>query len=86
HHTKASKLQAIELAAENYSNFLTKYQEDPDASSKGSISQVSQVNFRTGVPPTSVIGKEGDSIKVVINGNPYTQPFVVTKPTETSST
>ncbi|MFW2607941.1 flagellar hook-basal body complex protein [Aliarcobacter butzleri] len=84
--TKASKLKDIELATENYSNLLTKYQEDPDASSKGSISQVSQVNFRTGVPPTSIIGKEGDSIKVVINGNTYTQPFVVTKSTETYRT
>ncbi|MBF7070991.1 flagellar hook-basal body complex protein [Aliarcobacter butzleri] len=84
--TKASKLKDIELATDNYSNLLTKYQEDPDASSKGSISQVSQVNFRTGVPPTSIIGKEGDSIKVVINGNTYTQPFVVTKSTETYRT
>lgn len=47
---------------------------------------MSQVNFRTGVPPTSIIGKEGDSIKVVINGNTYTQPFVVTKSTETYRT
>ncbi|MCG3652301.1 flagellar hook-basal body complex protein [Aliarcobacter butzleri] len=84
--TKASKLKDIELATDNYNNLLTKYQEDPDASSKGSISQVSQVNFRTGVPPTSIIGKEGDSIKVVINGNTYTQPFVVTKSTETYRT
>lgn len=80
--TKASKLKDIELATENYSNLLTKYQEDPDASSKGSISQVSQVNFKSGLPPTSIIGKEGDSIKVVINGNTYSQPFVVTKTTE----
>ena len=84
--TKASKLKDIELATDNYNNLLTKYQEDPDASSKGSISQVSQVNFRTGVPPTSIIGKEGDSIKVVINGNTYTQAFVVTKSTETYRT
>ncbi|MPL83978.1 hypothetical protein SDC9_29937 [bioreactor metagenome] len=84
--TKASKLKDIELATDNYNNLLTKYQEDPDASSKGSISQVSQVNFRTGVPPTSIIGKEGDSIKVVIKGNTYTQPFVVTKSTETYRT
>ncbi|WP_419675700.1 hypothetical protein ACN2CX_09155 [Aliarcobacter butzleri] len=47
--TKASKLKDIELATANYNNLLTKYQEDPDATSKGSISQVSQVNFPTGV-------------------------------------
>ncbi|MCT7537836.1 flagellar hook-basal body complex protein [Aliarcobacter butzleri] len=81
--TKASKLKDIELATDSYNNLLTKYQEDPDASSKGSISQVSQVNFKSGLPPTSIIGKEGDSIKVVIDGNTYQQKFVVTKTTET---
>ncbi|MCT7909841.1 flagellar hook-basal body complex protein [Arcobacter lacus] len=81
--TKASKLKDIELATDSYNNLLTKYQEDPDASSKGSVSQVSQVNFKSGLPPTSIIGKDGDSIKVVIDGNTYQQPFVVTKTTET---
>lgn len=80
--TKSSKLKDIDLAIENYNSLLTKYQENPDAPSKGSTAQVSQVNFKTGVPPVSVIGKEGDSIEVVVNGNTYTQSFVVTKTTE----
>ncbi|MCT7588843.1 flagellar hook-basal body complex protein [Aliarcobacter butzleri] len=80
--TKSSKLKDIALATDNYNSLLTKYQDDPDAPSKGSIPQVSQVNFKTGLPPTSVIGKEGDSIEVTINGNTYTQKFIVTKSTE----
>ncbi len=80
--TKSSKLKDIETATTNYNDWLTKYQENPNAPSKGSIAQVSQVNFKTGNPPISVIGKEGDSIEVAINGNIYTQNFIVTKSTE----
>ncbi|PUE66861.1 flagellar hook-basal body complex protein [Arcobacter lacus] len=79
--TKASKLKDIDLAITNYNAWLTKYQDDPDASSSGSTAQVSQVNFKTGLPPTSIIGKEGDSIEVTIDGNTYSQNFVVTKTT-----
>ncbi|QKF58827.1 flagellar hook-basal body complex protein [Aliarcobacter lanthieri] len=81
--SKASKLKDISLAQENYNKWLQKYQEDPEALSKGSSSQISQVNFRTGLPPTSLIGKQGDSIEVTIDGNVYNQPFVLTKTTET---
>lgn len=81
--TKASKLKDIDLAITNYNAWLTKYQDDPDAASSGSTAQVSQVNFKTGLPPTSIIGKQGDSIEVTIDGNTYTQEFVVTKSTET---
>lgn len=80
--TKASKLKDIETAMSNYNEWLTKYQEDPNAPSQGSLAQVSQINFKTGLPPISVIGKEGDSIEVAVNGNIYTQNFVVTKSTE----
>ncbi len=80
--TKASKLKDIDLAITNYNAWLTKYQDDPDAASSGSTAQVSQVNFKTGLPPTSIIGKSGDSIEVTIDGNTYTQEFVVTKSTE----
>lgn len=62
---------------------MAKYQEDPEAPSKGSTAQISQINFRTGLPPTSLIGKEGDSIEVTIDGNIYNQPFVLTKSTAT---
>ncbi|OCM00122.1 Flagellar hook protein FlgE [Aliarcobacter thereius] len=79
--TKAAKLKDIDLALTNYNEWLQKYKDDPSLPSKGSTSQVSQANFKTGVPPTSIIGKGGDSIEMVINGNSYTQEFVVTKTT-----
>ena len=79
--TKASKLKDIDLAMADYNNWLQKYKDDPTLPSAGSTAQVSQANFRTGVPPTSIIGKEGDSIEIVINGNQYTQNFVPTKTT-----
>ncbi|WP_152020738.1 flagellar hook-basal body complex protein [Aliarcobacter butzleri] len=79
--TKSSKLKDIDLAKADYNAWLKKYQEEPDAISKGSTAQVSQVNFKTGLPPVSIIGKQGDSIEVVIDGNKYTQDFVVTKST-----
>ncbi|NLN13100.1 MAG: flagellar hook-basal body complex protein, partial [Arcobacter skirrowii] len=81
--TQASKLKDISLATENYNRILAKYQEDPEAPSKGSTAQISQVNFKTGLPPVSLIGKEGDSIEVTIDGNIYNQPFVLTKSTAT---
>lgn len=79
--TKAAKLKDIDMALSNYNQILQKYQEDPNVPSKGSTAQISQVNFKTGTPPTSIIGKEGDMIEVIINGNTYTQKFVVTKTT-----
>ena len=79
--TKAAKLKDIDLAMADYNNWLQKYKDDPTLPSAGSTAQVSQANFRTGVPPTSIIGKEGDSIEIVINGNQYTQNFVPTKTT-----
>ena len=79
--TKASKLKDIDLAMADYNTWLQKYKDDPTLPSAGSTAQVSQANFRTGVPPTSIIGKEGDSIEIVINGNQYTQNFVPTKTT-----
>ncbi|MEV9477284.1 flagellar hook-basal body complex protein [Aliarcobacter butzleri] len=80
--TKSSKLKDIDLAKADYNAWLKKYQEEPDATSKGSTSQVSQVNFKSGLPPVSIIGKEGDSIEVIIDGNTYNQRFIVTKTTE----
>lgn len=79
--TKASKLKDIELAKTNYNAWLTKYQDDPDATSSGSTAQVSQINFPSG--KNSVIGKQGDSISVIIDGNKYSQDFIVTKTSTT---
>ncbi len=71
--TQASKLKDIDLATYNYNSMLQKYQEDPNLPSKGSMAQVSQVNFKTGTPPTSIIGKDGDQTEVTINGTVYNQ-------------
>ena len=80
--TKAAKLKDIDLAMADYNKWLQKYKDDPTLPSAGSISQVSQVNFRTGVPPTSIIGKDGDSIRVVIDGQNYDVDFIPTKTTD----
>ncbi|WP_418185284.1 flagellar hook-basal body complex protein [Aliarcobacter vitoriensis] len=80
--TQSSKLKDIALAQESYDKWLQKYQEDPNAISKNSTSQISQINFKTGLPPVSLIGKDGDQIEVTINGTVYNQPFVLTKTTE----
>lgn len=79
--TKAAKLKDIDVALSDYNSWIQKYKDDPTLPSKGATAQVSQVNFKTGVAPTSIIGKEGDSIEVVLNGNTYTQNFVVSKTT-----
>ncbi|MCT7496589.1 flagellar hook-basal body complex protein [Aliarcobacter cryaerophilus] len=80
--TKAAKLKDIDLAMADYNKWLQKYKDDPTLPSAGSIAQVSQVNFRTGVPPTSIIGKDGDSIRVVIDGQNYDVDFIPTKTTD----
>ncbi|MFY9107593.1 flagellar hook-basal body complex protein [Aliarcobacter cryaerophilus] len=80
--TKAAKLKDIDLAMADYNSWLQKYKDDPTLPSAGSTAQVSQVNFRTGVPPTSIIGKDGDSIRVVIDGQNYDVDFIPTKTTD----
>ena len=53
--TKAAKLKDIDLAMADYNKWLQKYKDDPSEGSPPKP-QVSQVNFRTGTPPTSIIG------------------------------
>ncbi|MBL3519855.1 flagellar hook-basal body complex protein [Aliarcobacter lanthieri] len=79
--TKASKLKDIDLALADYNAWLQKYKDDPTLPSQGSISQVSQIDFGTGVYPDSLLGAEGSSIRVVINGAVYTQEYIPTKST-----
>ncbi|MCT7484497.1 flagellar hook-basal body complex protein [Aliarcobacter cryaerophilus] len=78
--TKASKLKDIDLAMADYNKWLQKYKDDP---SEGSPSkpQVSQIDFGTGPYPDSLLGAEGSSIQVVINGSTYGEKYVVTKST-----
>ena len=82
--TKASKLKDINLALEDYDKWLQKYKDDPTLPSQGSIAQVSQVDFGTGIYPESLLGAEGSSIRVVINGTQYTEKYIPTKSTTES--
>lgn len=75
--TKSSKISDIEEAIKDYTSWLQKLKDEPDASSSTSISQTSQINFKTGTG-NSVISKDGDQVYVYINGNKYSQNFLVT--------
>jgi len=80
--TKSSKIKDIQLAQKNYEQMLQKYKEDPKISSVGSTKQVSQINFKTGATPTSLLQREGDTLKVTIDGREYVVSYVVTKTSE----
>jgi flagellar hook protein FlgE len=74
--SKSSKISDIELAIKDYTNWLQKLKEEPDALSSTSIAQVSQINFKSGTE--SIIGKDSDQIYVYIDGNKISQNFLVT--------
>lgn len=74
--TKSSKVSDIEEAIKDYTSWLQKLKDEPDASSSTSVAQISQINFKTG--SESVIGKDGDQIYVYINGSKYSQNYMVT--------
>jgi flagellar hook protein FlgE len=74
--TKSSKITDIEQAIKDYTSWLQKLKDEPDASSATSVSQISQINFKTG--SDSVIGKDGDQVYVYIDGNKYSQNYLVT--------
>ncbi|MDY3200125.1 MAG: flagellar hook-basal body complex protein [Arcobacter sp.] len=78
--TKSSKLSDIEAAIKDYTSWLQKLKEEPDAFSSASTAQVSQVNFKSGTD--SIIGKESDQVYVVINGNKWSQNFIQTNSTQ----
>ncbi len=75
--TKSSKISDIEEAIKDYTSWLQKLKDEPDASSSTSIAQTSQINFKTGAG-NSVISKDGDQVYVYINGNKYSQNYLVT--------
>ncbi len=77
--TKSSKLSDVEEAIKDYTNWLQKLKDEPDASSATSIAQISQINFETG--SKSIISKDGDQIYAYINGNKYSQNFLLTTAT-----
>jgi flagellar hook protein FlgE len=78
--TKSAKVSDIEAAIKDYTNWLQKLKEEPDALSSTSIPQVSQINFKSG--SESVIGKDSDQIYVYIDGNKFSQKFLVTSSTQ----
>jgi len=79
--TKSAKVSDIEEAIKDYTSWLQKLKDEPDALSATSIGQVSQINFKSGTE--SIIGKDGDQIYVYIDGNKYSQNFLVTSSTQT---
>ena len=79
--TKSSKMSDIESAISDYTNWLQKLKDEPDASSATSIAQTSQINFKSG--SESIISKDGDQIYAYINGNKYSQNFLLTSATST---
>jgi flagellar hook protein FlgE len=77
--TKSSKMSDIESAISDYTGWLQKLKDEPDASSATSIAQTSQINFKSGTE--SIISKDGDQIYAYINGNKYSQNFLLTSAT-----
>ena len=78
--TKSSKISDIEEAIKDYTSWLQKLKDEPDASSATSISQISQINFKSGTD--SIISKDGDQIYVYINGDKKSQNYIVTSSTQ----
>ncbi|MGE4382839.1 MAG: flagellar hook-basal body complex protein [Arcobacter sp.] len=74
--TKSAKVSDIEEAIKDYTGWLQKIKDEPDALSATSISQISQINFKSG--SDSIIGSDGHQIYVYIDGNKYSQNFLVT--------
>lgn len=75
--SKSVKQSDIEAAIKDYTFWLQKLKDEPDASSATSISQVSQINFKSG--NESIISKDGDQVYVYVNGNKYSQNFLLTR-------
>ena len=75
--SKSAKQSDIEAAIKDYTFWLQKLKDEPDASSATSISQVSQINFKSG--NESIISKDADQVYVYVNGNKYSQNFLLTR-------
>lgn len=78
--TKASKIADIEAAITDYTNWLQKLKDEPDGLSATSIAQISEINYKTG--SNAIISKDGDQIYAYINGNKYSQNYIVTTSTD----
>ncbi|MDD3008743.1 MAG: flagellar hook-basal body complex protein [Arcobacter sp.] len=78
--SKSAKVSDIEEAIKDYTSWLDKLKDEPDALSATSIAQTSQINFKSG--SESIIGGDGHQIYAYINGNQYAQNFIVTSSTQ----
>ena len=79
--TKSAKISDVEAAITDYSNWLQKLRETPDGASSTSVTQISEINFKT--ESEGLIKKEGDQIYVYINGNKISQNYISTTTSET---
>eukprot|EP01156_Anaeramoeba_ignava_P017732 Anaeramoba_ignava/a89904_21.p1 GENE.a89904_21~~a89904_21.p1 ORF type:complete len:616 (-),score=72.75 a89904_21:26-1873(-) len=70
----ASKVSDIEALVTNYNNALSKYAENPEATSSPSQAQRTVIDFPDGA--SSSLNAEGEQIYVFINGDKYTQDYV----------
>lgn len=70
----ASKISDIEALVTNYNNALSKYAENPEATSSPSQAQRTVIDFPDG--GSSSLNAEGEQIYVFINGDKYTQDYV----------
>jgi flagellar hook protein FlgE len=80
--TKSAKISDVEAAITDYSNWLQKLRETPDGASATSVTQVSEINFKS--QGAGLIKKEGDQLYVYINGNKISQNYISTTTTETN--
>ena len=78
--TKSSKISDVEAAIKDYTSWLQKLKDEPDASSSTSIAQISQINFKTG--SESVVGQDGHQIYVYVDGNKISQNYIPTVASE----
>lgn len=76
---KSAKVSDIEVAIKDYNGWLQKLKEEPDGPSGPSLAQISQIDFKSGTE--SIIGKDGDKVHVVIDGQTISTNFVVTSST-----
>ncbi|XOB60740.1 flagellar hook-basal body complex protein [Campylobacterota bacterium DY0563] len=70
----ASKVSDIEALVTNYNNALSKYAENPEATSSPSQAQRTIIDFPDG--GSSSLNAESEQIYVFINGDKYTQDYV----------
>ncbi len=77
--TKSAKISDIETAISDYANWLSKLKDEPDGLSATSVSQITEINFKTG--DNGIISKDGDQVYVYINGNKISQNYLVTSAT-----